>query len=209
MKRLLKLVVCAGLIVAIQSVSSISAQSQNDPVIFEINGQKIYKSEFMKDFLHSIGKDPSDAPTACTYEKRQALEEYVQLFVNFHTKLVDAYAMGLDTMPDLVRELAGYRQELAAPYLIDSVTMDRILHEAYDRNHYVMHAAHLLVMVPSTALPADTLKAYNTAMEYYNRIMNGEDFFKVSDIVGANGFYCRFGIPFQDEALMQKLLNLR
>lgn len=36
-----------------------------------------------------------------------------------------------------------------------------------------------------------------------------EDFFKVSDIVGANGFYCRFGIPFQDEALMRRLLDLR
>ena len=36
-----------------------------------------------------------------------------------------------------------------------------------------------------------------------------EDFFKVSDIVGAKGFYCRFGIHYQDEALIQRLLDLR
>ena len=66
------------------------AQKANDPVIFQINGKNIYKSQFMKDFLHAMGKDPSAAPTACTYEKRKALEDYVQLYVNYHTKLTDA-----------------------------------------------------------------------------------------------------------------------
>ena len=75
------------------------AQKANDPVVFEINGKNVYKSEFMKDFLHSIGKDPSAEPTACTYEKRKALEDYVQLYVNFKTKMTDAYAMGFDTLP--------------------------------------------------------------------------------------------------------------
>ena len=76
---------------------SAAAQNNADPVIFEIGGKQIHKSQFMKDFLKSIGKDPAAEPTACTYEKRKALEDYVQLYVNFQTKLADAYAMGLDT----------------------------------------------------------------------------------------------------------------
>ena len=44
----------------------LNAQTENDPVIFEINGQKILKSEFMKEFLRSVGKTPADAPTPCT-----------------------------------------------------------------------------------------------------------------------------------------------
>lgn len=156
------------------------AQS-NDPVIFEIGGKPIYKSEFMKEFLHSVGKDPAAAPTACTYEKRKALEDYVQLFVNFRTKLADAYAQGMDKDESLCSELATYRNELAAPYLIDSASMMELMKEAYERNHYVLHAAHILIKVGPNAAPEDTLKAYQKALEVYNRVTEGgEDFGAVS-----------------------------
>ena len=156
------------------------AQKANDPVVFEINGKNVYKSEFMKDFLHSIGKDPSAEPTACTYEKRKALEDYVQLYVNFKTKLTDAYAMGFDTLAALNQELAGYRKELAAPYLIDSATLQMLLREAYDRNHYALHAAHILVHCNESATPADTLKAYEHAMEVYREALQSDNFYTVA-----------------------------
>ncbi|MBP5326742.1 MAG: peptidylprolyl isomerase [Bacteroidales bacterium] len=159
---------------------SLQAQNNNDPVVFEINGQKILKSEFMNEFLRSVGKDPKAAPTACTYEKRQALEEYVQLFVNYRTKLVDAYAQQIDKDPSLIKELEGYRNELAAPYLIDSVTLNNILEEAYERNHYTLNAAHIFVRLVRNPSPEDTLKAYNKAMSYYKRVMSGEDFMDVA-----------------------------
>jgi len=167
-------------LIAAMMTLSLQAQTNNDPVIFEINGQKIHKSEFMNEFLRSIGKDPKAAPTACTYEKRQALEEYVQLFVNYRTKLVDAYAQQIDKDPSLQKELEGYRNELASPYLIDSVTLNSILEEAYERNHYTLNAAHIFVRLGRNPLPEDTLKAYKKAMEYYNRVMAGEDFMAVA-----------------------------
>lgn len=156
------------------------AQTSNDPVIFEIGGRNIYKSQFMKEFLQSIGKDPAAAPTACTFEKRKALEDYVQLYVNFQAKLADAYAMGFDTIESLNSELATYRKELSAPYLIDSATMQSLLREAYDRNHYVLHAAHILVPCPETALPSDTLKAYKHAMELYQQALTTDNFYTIA-----------------------------
>lgn len=156
------------------------AQKADDPVIFEVNGKVFYKSQFMKDFLQSIGKDPSAAPTACTYEKRKALEDYVQLFVNFQTKLEDAYALGFDTLKNLQSELKTYRKDLAAPFLIDSATMQSLLREAYDRNHYALHAAHILVHCPEASSPEDTLKAYQHAMELYNRAITEDDFYKIA-----------------------------
>ncbi len=170
MKKFLALILAASMAWAAQ------AQKAVDPVVFEINGKKIYKSEFMKEFLRSIGKDPKAAPTACTYEKREALNNYVELFVNYRTKLENAYELGYDTIPDLVNEFMGYRNELAAPYLIDSVTLNDILREAYERNHYVLHASHILVRVDKNASPEDTLKAYKKAMECYRRAVAGEDF---------------------------------
>lgn len=152
------------------------AQNNNDPVIFEINGESIHKSEFMKEFLRSVGKDPKAAPTACTFEKRQALNDYVELFVNYRTKLADAYARGFDTASSLIGELNGYRKELAAPYLIDSVTMQNILREAYYRNQYALHCSHILIRCDQNAKEADTLRAYKKAMECYERVMKGEKF---------------------------------
>lgn len=169
--------------ILLSAAMCLNAQT-DDPVAFEINGQKITKSEFMKEFLKSIGKSPEAAPTACTYEKRQKLEEYVQLFVNYRTKLVDAYAKGFDKNPELIKELNSYRLELAAPYLMDNETLQQILDEAYERNHYALHAAHILVKCRYDAKPEDTLAAYNMAMDAYNRVIGGEDFFAVSsDIV--------------------------
>ena len=162
------------------SVLASVAQNANDPVVFEIGGKNFYKSQFMKEFLKSVGRDPQAAPTACTYEKRKALEDYVQLYVNFQTKLADAYALGYDTLQVLNNELASYRRELAAPYLIDSTTLSNLLHEAYERNQYVLHAAHILVPCQENAVPADSLKAYNHAMELYQQALNSPNFYTIA-----------------------------
>lgn len=169
----------AALLLSVMALCA-TAQQADDPVIFEINGKNIHKSEFMKEFLHSIGKDPAAAPTACTYEKRKALEDYVQLYVNFQTKLADAYALGLDTTKALRDELSSYRKDLAAPYLIDSVTLQNLLREAYERNHYALHAAHILVPCPETASPEDTLKAFNHAVQLCAKAMLEADFYAVA-----------------------------
>ena len=168
-----------GLFLAITTLTAM-CQQQADPVIFEIGGKPIYKSEFMKNFLSSIGKDVDAPATACTWEKRQELESFAELFVNFRTLLADAYARGYDTLPSLVKELKGYRDELAAPYLIDSATMTQLLKEAYERNKWSLHAVHILVKCRTNASPADTLAAYKEALGYYERVMGGEDFMTVA-----------------------------
>ena len=166
---------------ALLAMAFAMAQKSQDPVLFEIGGEQIRQSEFMKEFLRSIGKDPAAAPTACTYEKRKALEDYVQLFVNYRTKLHDAYALGMDTAAALRKELASYRNELAAPYLIDSATMASLVDEAYQRNHYAVHAAHILLPLKASASPDDTLRIYNEALSVYNRVTTGkENFFSVA-----------------------------
>lgn len=154
--------------------------AQTDPVIMEVGGKQIRQSEFMAEFLPTVGKKPGDAPTQCTYEKRQALNEYVDLFANFRAKVLDAQARGFDTMRVLQKELSKYRRELAAPYLIDSAVLDGLLHEAYERNHYSLHAMQIMVRMRPDAEPDDTLRAYNKIYDLYNRVMNGEDFATVA-----------------------------
>lgn len=154
--------------------------AQTDPVIMEVGGKQIRQSEFMAEFLPTVGKKPGDAPTQCTYEKRQALNEYVDLFANFRAKVLDAQARGFDTMRVLQKELSKYRRELAAPYLIDSAVLEDLLREAYERNHYSLHAMQIMVRMRPDAEPEDTLKAFDKINDLYNRVMNGEDFATVA-----------------------------
>lgn len=149
------------------------AQQVEDPVLIEIGQQKIHQSEFLHDYLRTAGQSADIS----AQEKRQKLEEYAQLFVNFRTKLADAYARGYDTVSSLRAELATYRNELAQPYLMDSATLMRIMDEAYERNHYALHAAHILIREEQ---PGDSVDAYQTAMEAYNRAVAGEDFYQLA-----------------------------
>lgn len=170
-----KKILLAAAIISFFGFQFSTIQAQDNPVVVEVGGRQIRQQEFMKDFMQSVGNNLV-AKGASEAEKRAALDEYVDLYANFQAKLRDARALGMDTSADLRAELAKYRAELAAPYLIDSVMLSNILHEAYERNRYALHAMHILVKVGLDAAPEDTLAAYNRAMELYKRVVDGENF---------------------------------
>ena len=93
------------------------ALAQEDQVIMIVDGEPVVKSEFLQIYLKN-----NDAPR---YDK-EALDEYLDLFVKFKLKVTEAEALGYDTIPNLVRELNGYREQLALPYLIDSTKNDSV-----------------------------------------------------------------------------------
>ncbi|MBQ6726250.1 MAG: peptidylprolyl isomerase [Bacteroidales bacterium] len=169
-----------GLAIAFATLGTAKAQS-NDPVVMEFAGQKVTKSEFVKSFKQANNINPEAAPTACTYEKRKALEEYVDLYANFRLRLYDAYLKKYDTATALRNEYRTYRNEMALPYLIDSVELENLLHRTYENNKYAVRASHIMVRLEPNATPQDTLKAYNKAMDIYNKVMAGEDFAKLAE----------------------------
>ncbi len=168
----LKAVVCVTLLLL--SAGTLRAQYHN-PIVFEIGGDTITTADFKAQFLKSVG-NTMDAVTDVA-EKRKALNEYADLYLNYLTKLKDAYTLGLDTTNSLRHELRRYRTELAAPYLIDSASMQRLLREAYDRNQYALHAYHILIPCSRNASPDDTLKAFRRSMDIYNRLISGNEEF--------------------------------
>ncbi len=172
------------LILTVAALSSLSLQAQNDPIVIEVDGQKIRQSEFMKEFNANVGNQLAEKKGVTETEKRLALEEYAELYALFRAKERDALAQGFDTMARLRKELNQYRKELAAPYLTDSTVMERLLAEAYERNHTSLRAAHLLIPVQKDATPDDTLRAYNYIMALRKRIVeDGEDFHAVTSEV--------------------------
>ena len=144
---------------------------QKDPVIMEINGEKVTKSEFLQIYLKN-NNDPK-------YDKA-SLDDYLELFKKFKLKVAEAEALGYDTIPKLQKEFEGYRKQLANPYLIDSASNNSLVLEAYDRFKTEVRVSHILLRVDPNALPKDTLDAYNRITALKKRIEKGEDFASVA-----------------------------
>jgi peptidyl-prolyl cis-trans isomerase SurA len=152
-------------------LSSAVYSQQKDPVLLEINGKPVTKSEFLQIYLKN-NNDPK-------FDKA-SLDEYMELFKKFKLKVAEAEAQRYDTIPKLKRELEGYKKQLALPYLVDSAKNEALVREAYDRTANEVRASHILIRVEPNASPADTLAAYNRLIALKKRIEKGEDFASVA-----------------------------
>ena len=135
--------------------------------VLDIAGERVS----LDDFQHVYGKNNRDSVYSV-----EALDDYMELFINFKLKVREAEAMGMDTAEAFITELAGYRSQLARPYLVDGDLLDAMVEEAYQRKGMEVRASHILVSVEDNATPADTLAAWNRIQGIRARVTSGEDF---------------------------------
>jgi len=143
-----------------------------DPVLMNINGKPVPKSEFEYIYNKNNSNNSLDKKT---------LDEYVDLFVNFKLKVEEAKTQGIDTTAAFINELAGYRTQLTKPYLTDSKVDDELLQEAYDRMKEDVDVSHILIRIAPNATPADTLIAWNKINNILKRLQKKDDFAKVAN----------------------------
>lgn len=159
------------------ALNTITAQTKNkDAVLMTIGQSKVTVAEFESVYKKNNTKDVANDV--------KSLNDYVDLFVNFKLKVKEAEELKLDTAKAFKDELAGYRKQLAQPYLTDKDVNEKLLQETYSRMQEDVHASHILVKVAETALPKDTLEAYNKIMKIRARVLKGEDFNKVASEKG-------------------------
>ena len=113
--------------------------------------------------------------------EKKSVDEYIDLFTTFRMKVMEAEAQKLDTGAKFRNELAGYRKQLAKPFMSSDDITDELLQEAYQRKQKDIRASHILIRCDKHALPSDTLKAYNKAMDIRKRALKGEDFGELAD----------------------------
>ena len=136
----------------LSAIGLTSLAQTSEPVIMSINEKPVYKSEFENVYHKNSGKEVN--------KEQKSVKEYVDLFSTFKMKVFEAEANGLDTNSAFKTELAGYRKQLAAPYLTDKNVNDALLQEAYERMKTEVKAAHILIRIAEDALPKDTIEAY-------------------------------------------------
>jgi len=144
----------------------------SDPILLTVGGDPVTKSEFEAIYRKNNSKEQ-------TFDKK-ALEEYLELFINFKLKVKAARVEGRDTGSAFLNELKGYRKQLAQPYLADKDVNERLINEAYERMKKDVKASHILIKLPNDPLPKDTLAAYQKAMAVRARLLKGESFDKVA-----------------------------
>ncbi len=159
---------CVGLIAFI--LLNIQPSSAQDNTLLTIGEQKYSVEEF--NYIFNKNNSLSQNPLSRT--------EYVPLFVNYKLKVLEAIDQGYDTIPSFKRELNYYRNELSKPYLTDKKATEAVLTEAYEHMSYEVDASHILIKLPQSPTPDDTVKAYNKISEIKLLISDEDSFEKVA-----------------------------
>jgi len=146
-------------------------------------GQLTAQKPIDKKTLVTIGDEKvSVADFVKVYEKnnvlaeenyRESMQEYLDLYINFKLKVLEAEALKMDTAISFKKELEGYRTQLAKPYFADERVNEELLAEAYNRMTKDIRASHILIMVDENAIPEDTLAAYKKITEIRSEIKSG------------------------------------
>ena len=171
-RNFLKLFMLASLIVPALFAN---AQSKLDKqVLMTIGDQDVTVKEFSDVYYKNNLK--SDVI------EKKTVDEYLDLFTTFRMKVMEAERMKLDTSAKFQKELAGYRKQLAKPFMSSDDITEELIEEAYQRKLKDIRASHILIRCDKNALPSDTLKAYNKAMDIRKKaVAKGADFAALAD----------------------------
>lgn len=140
------------------------AFAAKDPVIMKVNGVDVPKSEF--EYLYNKNSQQQINP--------QSLDDYVEMFKLYKMKVADARAEGIDTTAAFIKETEQYRHDLAAPYLADSVFLNNLVREAYDRSLQEVEAYHIMLF--KTRDLAKNIELRQKADSILKVLHNGGDF---------------------------------
>ena len=140
------------------------AAAAQDPVLMKINGKEVKLSEF-EYLFHKNNQQQL---------QKESLQQYVDRFVNYKLKVADAEALKIDTIGRIKRELEGYKNELVAPYMVDTTVTARLVQEAYSRAVKNVDIDH--IMLPLGKDKADNEKQLAKLDSIRTCILKGQDF---------------------------------
>lgn len=149
---------------------SLSVFAQTNETLLTIGNKKISGDEF----LYIYKKNNSDNIN------KESVDEYLKLFTNFKLKVTEAENLKMDTASAFIKELSGYRTQLAKPYLTENIKWKELTNEAIQRSKKEVKLDIIFTKLPRNASPEDTLKAYNKSLKIRKRLLQGENFDSVA-----------------------------
>lgn len=167
--------------------------------VFTYGNNAVSKSEFVRAF----NKNPT-----VNGDRKQALKEYLDLYINFKLKVKAAYDAKLQNDPTQVAELKNFRLQIADNIINEEARVSDLVHEAFDRSQKDIHLAQVFIEVPAKGDTADAFKKIQAA---WQELKEGKDFSKVSaefstdaftqQAGGDLGFITVFTLPYDFETV--------
>ena len=149
------------------------AVAQSDPVIMNVAGEDVLRSEFE----YSYNKNNTEGVI-----DKKTVEEYVDLFVNYKLKVKAAIDAHLDTLTSFKDEFAMYRDQQIRPSFVTDEGMLREARKVYDDTKEsigprgLIMPAHILMHVEQQAPASEMEKAKVRIDSIYAALKNGADF---------------------------------
>ncbi|MBS1491886.1 MAG: peptidylprolyl isomerase [Bacteroidetes bacterium] len=161
----------------LSSVTMIVACSsmKKKQVVAEIGNEKIYLYEYEKQFLKS---NPNlDSAKSKSLQDRK---DFLDLLIKFRLKVKDARDRGLLQSADIQNDINEYKKNFLSAFLIDKKIVEPHIKDLYDMKKYEVRASHILINLPQTANPEDSIKAYKKANDAMADLKAGVDFITVA-----------------------------
>lgn len=146
-----------------------SLSAQKNEVLLTIGDAEISKAEFERIYRKNNQNLSEEADI-------KSPKEYLELFINFKLKVMEAMNQKMDTASTFKNELAGYRKELAAPYLTDMKYDEALLHEMYRRMKMEVNASHILLLIEENADREREKTVFEKINKVREEILAGMDF---------------------------------
>ncbi|SMG50654.1 peptidyl-prolyl cis-trans isomerase SurA [Marivirga sericea] len=134
--------------------------------LFTIDSLAVYSDEFVYAYEKSNKNKGEIEP----------IEDYLDLYIDFKLKVLEAKAKGIDTTEAYNKELNGYLEEIKKPYLTAEKVNKELVDETYERLQKEINASHILIRVDQDGKADDTLKAYQKISEVKRKFEAGESF---------------------------------
>ncbi|WP_372947533.1 peptidylprolyl isomerase [Mariniphaga sp.] len=144
-------------------------KAQKNDVLITIDKTEITRQEFERIYRKNNQNllEQSDVKSP---------KDYLDMYIDFKLKVVEAMNLKMDTIQAFREELAGYRKELAAPYLTDMQYDEKLIEELYQRMKTEVNASHILLRLPENAAPEQEQEVLAKIKTIREEIMNGRDF---------------------------------
>lgn len=183
----------------------VSGFAQQNEALLTIGSHEIG----MEEFKYVYNKNNSNL-----YDEsdKKSPKDYLDLYINFKLKVVEAESLKMDTSATFKNELAGYRKEVAAPYLTDIQFNEKQVQELYRRMEHEVHASHILLRLEPNASEQQEAQVLQKINSIKAEIENGKDFGEAAQAYsedpsaksnkGDLGYFSAFMmvVPFEDAA---------
>lgn len=139
--------------------------------LVELGDDKITLGEFEKQYLKTVGNIDT-ARNKSIEDKKQ----FLNLYINFRLKVKDARERGLLSNPEIQKDVEEYKRNFAPTFLVDKEIVNQKVEDLYEKRKDEVRASHILINLPETASPQDSIIAYQKADTIIQKLKDGVEF---------------------------------